>query len=96
VAKLKKRGRKKSIPEDPVFRIKQLDPAEKCGPATSVELLFRVDESIAGGTPPRSHLVFFDRHGWYCEHGRDCVAVAQVRRHGKHNHGPTTNGRMRA
>jgi hypothetical protein len=26
------------------------------------------------------HLVFFDRHGWYCEHGKQCAAVTDVRK----------------
>jgi hypothetical protein len=56
-----------------VVAIRPLDPLRKCGPSTSVQLLYRVDESIDGRRT--SHLVFFDRHGWYCEHGRTCPAV---------------------
>ena len=59
------------------MRVKELDPVRLCGPATSVEQLYRVDESVNGRRT--IHLVFFDRHGWYCEHGRDCVAVRDVR-----------------
>jgi len=58
----------------PVFRVDELVPQSKCGPGTSVQRLFRVRESTDGVT--RSHLVFFDRHGWYCEHGRNCQAVS--------------------
>ena len=61
-------------------RIRSLDPWAKCGPWTSVEQLYRVDEDVDGRRI--THLVFFDRHGWYCEHGRDCVAVKDVRKTG--------------
>lgn len=64
------------------FAIKALDPVRKCGPGTSVQFLYRVDEQVEGKT--RSHLVFFDRHGWYCEHGRTCPAVAPARKHNGH------------
>jgi len=55
-----------------------LDPQAKCGSGTSVERLFRVDEKMKGAVV--THLVFFDRHGLYCEHGRACPAVDDVRR----------------
>jgi hypothetical protein len=61
-----------------VVAIRPLDPLRKCGPSTSVQLLYRVDESVDGRKT--SHLVFFDRHGWYCEHGRTCPAVAHARK----------------
>ena len=61
-----------------VVAIRPLDPLRKCGPSTSVQLLYRVDESVGGRRT--SHLVFFDRHGWYCEHGRTCPAVAHARK----------------
>jgi hypothetical protein len=64
------------------FAIKELDPIHKCGPDTSVQFMYRVDESIEGRTTP--HLVFFDRHGWYCEHGRTCPAVAPARKYNGH------------
>lgn len=69
---------------DPVARyaIKPLDPLRKCGPDTSVQFLYRVDESLDGRTT--AHLVFFDRHGWYCEHGRTCPAVAPARKYNGH------------
>jgi len=59
--------------------IKPLDPIEKCGPGTSVQFLYRVDESVDGRRT--AHLVFFDRHGWYCEHGRTCPAVGHARKY---------------
>jgi hypothetical protein len=64
-------------PAASAFRIRVLDPRQKCGADTSVLQLFRIDETIGGEV--RSHLVYFDRHGWYCEHGRDCAAVAPAR-----------------
>ena len=60
------------------MKVRELDPQAKCGPGTSVEHLFRVDESVNGTLV--THLVFFDRHGLYCEHGRTCPAVDDVRR----------------
>ena len=71
--------RKKETPARSV-RIRELDPVARCGPGTSVQRLYRVDELLDGA--PTAHLVFFDRHGWYCEHGRHCPAVADVRKHG--------------
>ncbi len=61
-----------------VVRVRSLDPQAKCGAGTSVERLFRVDETLNGST--ETHLVFFDRHGLYCTHGRSCPAVDDVRR----------------
>jgi hypothetical protein len=71
------RGR--SVPA-PVVRVavKSLDPLRKCGPKTTVQFLYRVDEQVDGRSTP--HLVFFDRHGWYCEHGRSCPAVGHARK----------------
>ena len=64
----------------PVVRVtvRELDPQRKCGAGTSVQLLYRVDETVDGRAS--AHLVFFDRHGWYCEHGRTCPAVAHARK----------------
>jgi hypothetical protein len=97
-AKLAKKKARKSKPEPAKteFEVRQLDPVGKCGPDTSVQQLYRVDERTNGQV--RTHLVFFDRHGWYCEHGRDCPAVAPARKAGIHERhtGPTHNGRMRA
>ena len=59
--------------------IKPLDPIRKCGPGTSVQFLYRVDESVDGRNT--AHLVFFDRHGWYCEHGRTCPAVGHAKKY---------------
>lgn len=80
------------------FRVRELNAQQKCGPGTSVERLFRVDETADG--LPKAHLVFLDRrHGWYCEHGVECPAVGHARRIGEagsqHN-GRTHNGGMRA
>jgi len=58
--------------------VKSLDPLRKCGPKTTVQFLYRVDEEVDGRNTP--HLVFFDRHGWYCEHGRSCPAVGHARK----------------
>jgi hypothetical protein len=65
----------------PVIRVavRELDPQRKCGEGTSVQFLYRVDETVDGRAT--AHLVFFDRHGWYCEHGRTCPAVAHARKH---------------
>lgn len=62
----------------PKVAVKSLDPLRKCGPNTSVQFLYRVDEEVDGRNTP--HLVFFDRHGWYCEHGRSCPAVGHARK----------------
>lgn len=59
-------------------RIRQLDPQAICGPRTQVQQLFRVHDLLDG--KPTVHLVYFDRHGWYCEHGPTCRAVDHVRR----------------
>ena len=80
------------------FRVKELNAQQKCGPGTSVERLFRVDETADGAA--KAHLVFLDRrHGWYCEHGVECPAVGQARRIGEvgsQHIGRTNNGGMRA
>ena len=80
------------------FRVKELNAQQKCGPGTSVQRLFRVDETADGSA--RAHLVFLDRrHGWYCEHGVECPAVRQARRIGEADRqqiGRTNNGGMRA
>ena len=81
----------------PVFLVQELDPQSKCGSGTSVQRLFRLREETATGAV-LSHMVFFDRHGWYCEHGRSCPAVPHAKKFGDRarQHGPTHNGRMRA
>ncbi|HWH52166.1 MAG TPA: hypothetical protein VN651_11545 [Gemmatimonadaceae bacterium] len=77
----KNRGKAKaSRPEPSRFRVHEVDPRRVCGARTSVERLFRVDET--NDTGARAHLVFFDRHGWYCEHSADCPAVPHARKFG--------------
>ena len=68
----------------PVVRVvvKPLEPQAKCGAGTSVQYLFRVDETVDGRAS--THLVFFDRHGWYCEHGRNCPAVGHAKKYQGH------------
>lgn len=77
------RGKKPTKPAAPavVFRVRALDPQRKCGLGTSVQRLYRVNEESADGQV-RPHLVFFDKHGWYCEHGRDCPAVRPAKKFG--------------
>ena len=70
----------------PALRIRKLDPLRICGERTSVVQLFRVDEQLLTGKAAGArqvHLVFNDRHGWYCEHGRSCHAVSAVMRHAR-------------
>jgi len=77
----RKNGHRGSVPQAPPVRtvkVRSLDPKAHCGPGTRVEHLFRVDEVVNGTSA--THLVFFDRHGLYCEHGRTCPAVEDVRR----------------
>ena len=74
---------KRVVPSVPVEDARRvvvvpLDPWLHCGPDTSVTELWRVKEMV--GRLTTYHLVFFDKHGWYCEHGRGCSAVADVRR----------------
>jgi hypothetical protein len=58
------------------MRVRELDPRVKIGPGTGVQRLFRVDAVSSGAS--ETHLVFLDRHGLYCEHGRGCPAVTEV------------------
>lgn len=56
--------------------VERLDPRDVVGPRTGVADLvrvrFRPDDA--------AHLVFHDRHGWYCEaHGPACAAVPLAR-----------------
>jgi hypothetical protein len=62
--------------------VKPLEPQAKCGAGTSVRYLFKVDLTVDGKTT--AHLVFFDRHGWYCEHGRNCPAVEHAKKYQGH------------
>ena len=79
----RRRGAKKLLPAKAPARfvkVRELDPLVMCGPGTSVARLFRVDERVDGLAA--IHLVFYDRHGWYCEHGKACPAVHDVRKLG--------------
>ena len=84
VASKAARGKRKPPVAMPVVRVavRELDPQRKCGEGTSVRFLYRVDETVDGRAT--AHLVFFDRHGWYCEHGRTCPAVAHAKKHNGH------------
>lgn len=61
-----------------LVKIRELDPYVRCGQGTSVEQLYRVEESLDGRRTV--HVVYLDRHGWYCFHGRSCPAVTDVHR----------------
>lgn len=81
------------------IRVRDLDPQAMCGEGTSVARLIRVDQVIDRAL--EAHLVYFDRHGWYCEHGVTCPAVSHARRYAKqvrseYAGNATHNGRMRA
>jgi len=82
VTKPRRQGRKRSQKVEKTVtrkvRVTEKDPQVMCGKGTLVNRLFRVEEMEA--KTKVVHLVFFDRHGWYCEHGRQCPAVADVRK----------------
>jgi hypothetical protein len=59
-------------------RIRPMDPIQKCGKGTTVTQLYRVEEML--DLTSIHHLVFFDRHGWYCEHGKQCSVVKDVQK----------------
>jgi hypothetical protein len=62
------------FPMAPVVDV--LDPRAIVGVRTGVEHLVRV----RGRANDAPHLVFHDRHGWYCEsHGPQCPAVKLAR-----------------
>jgi hypothetical protein len=63
------------------MKVIELDPEERCGKRTTVVQLFRVEARNEGRI--EAHLVFRDRHGLYCDHGRECVAVKCVMDSGK-------------
>lgn len=66
-------------------KVREMDPVQMCGKGTSVTQLYRVEEKL--DRTLIHHLVFFDRHGWYCEHGSQCSAVKDVQkftRNGRH------------
>ncbi len=62
------------FPERPVVEL--LDPRVVVGPRTATSAVIRVRlRSIEA-----PHLIFHDRHGWYCDtHGVTCDAVAVAR-----------------
>lgn len=63
------------FPVPPVVEL--LDPRTAIGSHTNVQRLIRV--RLRPDAAP--HLVFLDRHGWYCEvHGSTCEAVRIARR----------------
>ena len=72
-----KRSVRKSANATAEFHVRELDPQQKCGAGTSVQFLLRVIERSEGRVI--NHLVFFDQHGWYCEHGSHCPAVERSR-----------------
>ncbi len=63
---------------EPSYVLEPLNPWLMCGPDTTVTELWKVRERREKEI--QFHLVYFDRYGWYCEHGRNCKAVAEVRR----------------
>lgn len=66
-------------------KVRAMNPIQLCGKGTSVTQLYRVEEIVDHTLI--HHLVFFDRHGWYCEHGSQCSAVKDVQkftRNGRH------------
>jgi hypothetical protein len=70
--------RKKKADVTRTVRIRPMDPIVKCGKGTSVTQMYRVEEKL--DQTRISHLVFFDRHGWYCEHGKQCSVVKDVQK----------------
>jgi hypothetical protein len=82
---LARKGRARKVGKRPTpaisrdVRVREKDPRLVCGKGTAVARVFRVEERIRDERV--THLVFFDRHGWYCEHGRQCAAVTDVRKY---------------
>ena len=81
-ARVGKNGRGTAVEPPTVMRVRELVPQDVCGSRTTVQQLFRVTE-LQKNVPLAIHLVFLDRHGWYCEHGRNCPAVKEVMKLGK-------------
>jgi len=74
-----RKARKVQIPQVPSsYDFEPLNPWLQCGPDTTVTELWKVWERRENEAT--LHLVYFDRYGWYCEHGPSCKAVAEVRR----------------
>lgn len=77
--------RKEKTQVERSVKVRAMDPIQLCGKGTSVTQLYRVEETL--DQTRIHHLVFFDRHGWYCEHGSQCSAVKDVQkftRNGRH------------
>jgi hypothetical protein len=73
------KGRRKEKAEGKrTVKVRPMDPLEMCGKGTTVTQLYRVEERL--DQTRIHHLVFFDRHGWYCEHGKQCGAVKDVQK----------------
>ena len=73
-----RKTRKIKVPQaPPSYDLEPLNPWLMCGPDTTVTELWKVWERRDGEAI--LHLVYFDRYGWYCEHGRSCRAIAEVR-----------------
>lgn len=78
----KKKVSRKAPPLPSKFAVKELDPKQIISERTLVEQLYRVEETA--GEKHTIHLVFLDRHGWYCEHhGIECVAVERAQKFAK-------------
>jgi hypothetical protein len=71
-------GSRKKPSVERKLRIRPMNPVAMCGKDTSVTELYRVEEMNDRGRV--HHLVFFDRHGWYCEHGKQCSVVKDVQK----------------
>ncbi len=70
------------FPEQPV--VERLDPVAVVGPRTGATAVIRV--RLRSVESP--HLIFHDRHGWYCDtHGPGCEAVP-VARESQHDAAP--------
>ncbi len=65
------------------FSTRRLD-LSICGPRTNVHKVLSVLES-RDKKPFKYHMVFLDRHGWYCEDGPDCAAVKIAQQFDKKN-----------
>ena len=76
--RVKRSGKRPTPAVSRDVRIRERDPRLMCGKGTTVARVFRVEERSNDGRV--MHLVFLDRHGWYCEHGSECEAVKDVRK----------------
>lgn len=62
-----------------LMRIRRVDPGRSMETGETVLELFRMTNAAEGGDA--THLVFLDRCGWYCAHGRDCPAAHAAGEH---------------